>query len=283
MRIAEGIAQGVGQLHALHRYLFAVQPLDEEVSELLLLAGRRDGQGKARGQFRVTARRQCIANLAGDSGFRHPIQRLFIRQISGGEAAIRRPRNRHRALTLHERREVFDEAEFLDARRHEFIFGTPFGQDFYTLGIVDLRFHVRVKELAAFIAETLLEHEIAIARLAELRCAVNAFVFQRVGEKLADFAELLPGLRRRQVVAQLRLKRFLQRRIGEQIFTVIHHEHVAVVRETVNLAVHFHLVIAISRGDFLQFIAELIFVDHRVQLLEGAGLHEIGHPRRNHV
>ncbi len=99
----------------------------------------------------------------------------------------------------------------------------------------------------------------------------------------ADLVELLPGLRRREVVAVFGLEVVLQIGAGEDVLAVVEQEHVAVIREAVDLPVDRHLVVAIGRGDHLQLVAEAVLVDVGIELLERAGLCQVGHPRRNHV
>jgi hypothetical protein len=50
-----------------------------------------------------------------------------------------------------------------------------------------LRFHIAVKEFAAFIAETFLEHEVTVTGFTELRCAVSTFGFEFFSQELTDF------------------------------------------------------------------------------------------------
>ena len=211
VRVAERVAQRERQLHTLHRDLFAVQPLDEQVGLLLLLAAGSDRQRKPGRQLRVAARRQRIAHLAGDLGLGHPGQRLFIGQVARGESPIGRPGDGHRALAVQEHRQVLDEAELLDPRRHEAVFVAHFGECLHADRVVHRGLHgLRVEELAAFNPEALLEHEHRVRRLAEERRAVHALALQRLGEEGADLVELLPGLGHRQVVLVLVLEGLLQ-------------------------------------------------------------------------
>ena len=113
--------------------------------------------------------------------------------------------------------------------------------------------------------------------------AVNVFFLQCRGQEAADFVELLPGLRRRQVVVVLGLEGLLQIVAREDVLAVIEQEYIAVIREAVDLAVHSHLVVAVGRGNALQFGAESILVHKRVKHFERAGLGQVGHPRRDHV
>ena len=64
---------------------------------------------------------------------------------------------------------------------------------------------------------------------------------------------------------------------------VVHDEHITIVGEAVDLAIHHHLVIAVSGGDLLQFLAEGIFVDKRIEDFECTRIDQIGHPGRDHV
>ena len=66
VRVAERIAQRIGKLNALTADLLAVEPLDEQIGRVLVLAGRGNRQSKARGEFGMSARRQRIADLARD-------------------------------------------------------------------------------------------------------------------------------------------------------------------------------------------------------------------------
>ncbi len=172
-------------------------------------------------------------------------------------------------------------------------FSTPGGMKRFSLrisvntltpiGLLTVAFMFGVEELAAFDAEALLEHEHRVRRFAEERGAVDAFVLQLLGEERADFVELLPGLGRREVVLVLGLESLLQIVAGEDVLAVVEQEHVAVVGKAVDLAVDRHLVVAIGRRDRLQFVAEAVLVHVGVELLECAGLHEVGHPRGDHV
>ena len=284
MRIAERIAQRIGQLHPLAADLLAVQPLDEQIRGFLLLAGGGNRQRETRRQFGMAARGQRIPDFAGDRRLRHPGERLLVREIAGGETAIRRPRDRHRTLALQEGREVFHEAEFLDAGRHEAVLVTHVGERLHADRAVHRRLHGGgVEELAAFHAETLLEHEHRIGRFAEKRGAVNAFFLQCIGQEAANLVELLPGLRRRQVVLVFVLERLLQVGARENVLAVIEQEHVPVIGKAVDLAVDRHLVVAIRRRDLLQFVTEAVLVDVGIEHFQRAGLREVGHPRRDHV
>ena len=123
----------------------------------------------------MAARRQCVTHLARNLRRGHPLHRLVF-DIPRGKTTIGRPGNGHGAFAIDKGGEVFHKAELLHAGRHEFIFRQPFRQHFHAGWIVDLRFHVGVKKLAAFIAITFLKHEIAVTRLAELRRAVDTLV-----------------------------------------------------------------------------------------------------------
>ena len=232
----------------------------------------------------MAARGQCVADLAGDRRLRHPVERLLVGEVARREPAVRRPRDGHRALALHERRKVLDEAELLDARRHEAVLGAPSFEDLHADRRVDRRLHrVAVEEAAALVAEAFLEEEVAVAGFAEHRGTVSALRLQLLGEERADLVELLPGLGRREFVLVLRLEGLLQRGVGEDVLAVVHDEHVTVVGEAVDLPVDRHLVVAVRRRDVLQFGAVLVLVDERVERLERAGLHEVGHPRGDDV
>ena len=154
----------------------------------------------------MAARRQGIADLAGDGRLRHPVQRLLVLAVSGSPASIRRPGDRHCRLAGEKGGEIFDEAPLLDARRHELVLVAHVGEDLHTDIAVDRRLHgVGIEELAALVAEALLEHELGVGRLAEEGGAIHAgLIF--VGEELADLVEFLPGLGRRQLVIELGLE-----------------------------------------------------------------------------
>ena len=94
---------------------------------------------------------------------------------------------------------------------------------------------------------------------------------------------LLPGLRRPQVVAVLRLELGLVVRILEEILAVVEDEEIAVVRESVDLAVDLHLVVAVRGRDVVELRAVVVLVDPGVQLLQRAGLDQVRHPARDDV
>src|SRR4029078_3524781 len=144
----------------------------------------------------MAARRERITDFARDGRLRHPVARFLAAEISSRESAVRRPRDGHGAFTLEKRREVLDEAELLDAGRHEAGFLAELGEHAHADRAVHRGLHVRIEELAAFDTETLLEHEHRVWRFAEERRALGAFLLQVVGEERADLIELLPGLRR---------------------------------------------------------------------------------------
>ena len=132
---------------------------------------------------------------------------------------------------------------------------------------VDRRLHgVAVEEAAALVAEAFLEHEHRVGRLAEERGAVHlGRVF--VGQELADLRELLPGLRRGEIVAELGLELGLVRRIVEDVLPIVEDEHVAVIGKSVYLPVHEHLVVAIGRRDQRSSFLEAVLVDDRGRAL----------------
>ena len=66
MRGAERIAQRVGKLHALEACLLAVQPLDEQIGGLLVLAGGGNRQREADAQLVAAKWIERIADLAGN-------------------------------------------------------------------------------------------------------------------------------------------------------------------------------------------------------------------------
>ena len=121
-----------------------------------------------------------------------------------------------------------------------------------------------IEELPAFHAEAFLEHVLRIGRRPEEAGTVD-LRRHLVGDELADLVELLPVLRRREVIAVLGLELLLHLRIVENVLAVVEQHDVAVVREAVDLAVIGHLVVAIGRRDVLELfaIAELVDVADR--------------------
>ena len=284
MRVAERVAQRIGKLHALEAGGLAVQPLDEQVGRFLVLRGGGNRQAEARRQFRVSARRHGIANLAGDGGLRHPAHHFLVGAVAGGPAAIGRPRDRHCRLALQEGGEVLDEAPLLNACRRPLVLGHPVGEHLHAGVGVDRRLHgVGVEELAAFVAEALLEHEVAVARLTEEGRAIE-LAATCLGDDLADLVEVLPvGGRHGHVGAVLVLVGLLDGRVVQHVGAIVHDEHVAVVRQAIDLAVHLHLVVAIGGRDLHQLVAVAVLVDEGVEVFQRAGIGEVGHPGRDHV
>ena len=81
----------------------------------------------------------------------------------------------------------------------------------------------------------------------------------------------------------LRLELRLVLRVLEQVLAVVEDEEVAVVRESVDLAVDLHLVVAVGGSDVVELRAVAVLVDVGVQLLERAGLDQVRHPARDDV
>src|SRR5262245_35543259 len=141
MAVAEGIPQGVRKLYALQADLFRIEPLDKEIGCLLLARRGRYGQREAKRELRMAARRRRVADLAGDLRLRHPGERLLIRAVASGPAAIGRPGDGHRRVALQESREILDEAPGLDAGRHPLVLLEPIGEHLDAGLAVDRRAH----------------------------------------------------------------------------------------------------------------------------------------------
>ena len=250
----------------MHRDFFTVEPLYEQIGEFFVLAGGGNRQGKTCCQLGVTARGKCITHFASNFGFRNPLHG-FIFDVAGSKATVGRPRNGHGAFALDKGGQVFHETKFLHAWGHEFVFVTPLGEYLHAFRSVDGGLHIGIKELAAFIAKTLLEHEVTVARFAELGSTVSTFGFEFFSQELANFGELFPSGGWCQVVAVLGLEVFAQSRIRKNVFAVVHDENIAVIGEAVNLAVDLHLVVTVGGRDFLQLVAVGVFVYHGVQRL----------------
>ena len=231
----------------------------------------------------MTARRHGISHLASDGRFRNPAQCLLIHAVSGSPTTIRGPRNCHGCLSRHESSEIFDEAPLFDAWRHELVLSTHFGKNFHTNIAVDRSLHrCCVEEFSAFIAETFLEHVHRIRRLTEEACTVT-IRSKNVGKCLACFTKFFPGFWHSQLTASFCLERFLDFRIGKNIFPIIHDEYVTIIWKTVDFSVNHHLIVAIRRRNLLQFVRVAIFRYIRVKYFESARPRKIRHPSRNHV
>ena len=136
----------------------------------------------------------------------------------------------------------------------------------------------RIEELAALVAEALLEHEVAVARFTEEGRAIELAAGD-LGDELAHLVEILPvGGRHGQVGAVLVLVGLLDRRVVQHVGAVVHDEDVAIVRQAVDLAVHHHLVVAVGGRDLHQLFAVAELVDEGIEHLERAGIGEVGHP-----
>src|SRR6516165_2116441 len=232
----------------------------------------------------MSSRRQCIADLAGYGCFRDPIQRLLVRTITLRPAPIWWPRDRHGRLALQEGREILHETKLLHAGRHEFVLVAHAGEHLDADIGVDRGLHgISVEELAALIAEAFLEHVHRVRGLSEEGAAVDTFALEDIRKTSADNIEICPGLGYCEVLAGLILESLLYGWIIEEVAAVVHQENVAIIGEAINLAAHFHLVVAVGRRNRLELGGITVFLDVGVERLERASLDEIGHPGRNNV
>src|SRR5689334_1395151 len=122
----------------------------------------------------MSSRRQGIAHFARYSRLRDPVQRLLVGTITLGPTPVRWPGDRHSRLALQESREILHKAKLLHAGWHEFVFVAHRGEDLDTNIGVDRGLHgASIEELAALVAEALLEHVHRVRRLSEKASAVN--------------------------------------------------------------------------------------------------------------
>src|SRR5258708_22124126 len=187
-------------------------------------------------------------------------------------------------MDLQESCEILRAADLLDAARHESVLVAPASEDLDADIGVDRGLHgVSVEELAALVAEAFLEHVHRVRRLSEKGGAVDTFVLEDIRKASSDDIEICPGLGHCEVLASLVLEGFLYGWILEDVAPIVHQENVAIIWEAVDLAPHFHLVVAECRRNRLELWGVAVLLDIGVEHLKRAGLGKIGHPGRNDV